>query len=315
MIKSNDFERARILIVDDCPDSATLLADLLAMEDYHSVDVTTDAAVVCDLQHLNDYDMILLDLHMPYVSGLNIMAQMRKLAPDAFLPVIVLTGDDNLRLAALEAGAYDFLTKPVDIVELGVRIHNMLEVRMLQKFTEEQCSLRQLTAIHDPLTGLPNRRLALDRIGTAVRHAQRQLSTTAVMCLGISGLNLVNDQHGHHHGDELLKRIANQLAHQLRGVDTVARIGKEEFLIVLSDINDIGDAARMAQKILDRFSAAATSEDGVPALTASLGVALYPLHSDDADALVQHADQALYEAQRAGRNQFRFASAMALCTA
>lgn len=151
LIKPNNVKRARILIVDDCPDSAGLLAELLAVDGYHHLHRTADAAVVCDLHEVNDYDLILLDLHMPFISGLKIMAQMRKLAPDSFLPVIVLTGDDNLRLPALEAGAYDFIAKPFDVANLMVCVHRMLEVRLLHQYPgkHEQCAPQQCTALRN----------------------------------------------------------------------------------------------------------------------------------------------------------------------
>lgn len=133
MIKPENGLQARILIVDDCRDCTGLLADLLALNGYHGIHCTADAAVVCDLHEVNDYDLILLDLHMPFISGLKIMAQMRKLAPDSFMPVIVLSGDDNLRLAALEAGAHDFIAKPFDVTDLTVRVRRMLELRLLHK--------------------------------------------------------------------------------------------------------------------------------------------------------------------------------------
>src|SRR5438309_367720 len=103
MIKPDNLEEARILIVDDCEDTARTLADLLALRRYRTIHPTTDAAAVCDLHLLNDYDLILLDMHMPRADGLVVMQQLKKMAPDSFLPVIVITGNDDLRLAALDA--------------------------------------------------------------------------------------------------------------------------------------------------------------------------------------------------------------------
>ncbi|MFL6717927.1 MAG: response regulator [Burkholderiaceae bacterium] len=173
MIEPNDLKRARILIVDDCADSAGLLAELLALNGYHCLHRTADAAVVCDLHEVNDYDLILLDLHMPFVSGLKIMAQMRKLAPDSLLPVIVLTGDDNLRLPALEAGAYDFIAKPFDASDLMVRVHQMLHVRLQRKHQDEQDQRlpQTRTALRDP-RGLPERDPAMDGMALATGHAK-----------------------------------------------------------------------------------------------------------------------------------------------
>jgi two-component system cell cycle response regulator len=315
MIKPNDFERARILIVDDCPDAVSLLAELLAMKNYHAVHTTTDAAVVCDLHELHDYDLILLDMHMPGVNGLSIMAQLRKMSPDSFLPVIALTGNDSLRLAALEAGAYDFIVKPFDFSEIEVRIRNMLEVRLLYKFLDEQRRLQQNMALHDALTGLPNRRLAMDRIGAAVEHAKRHQSMMALMYLDVDGFKLVNDLHGHACGDELLREIATQLSQRMRHEDTVARIGGDEFLVVLPDIRNLAGVVRPAQEILHLFSSAMPAQARALEVTASIGIAVFPLDTDEPEKLMLRADQALYEAKRAGKNQYRFASSAAMCAA
>lgn len=309
MIKPNDFERARILIVDDSPDSARLLTELLALNNYHNVHSTVDAAVVCDLHDVNAYDLILLDMHMPYISGLKVMEQMRKLTPGLSLPVIVLTGDDNLRLPALETGAYDFITKPFDVMELTVRIHNMLEVRLLHRFIDEQHRLQQNTAVYDPVTGLPNRRLAMDRIGAAIERGRRRLTMTAVICLEVEGFNMVKDQYGDEYGDTLLKNVAAQLSDQMREEDTVARIGAEEFLIVVSDIGDVADVVWPARRILHQFSTATLLQDAALELTSSLGIALCPFDAEEPADLVLHADQALHAAHRAGKNQYRFATA------
>jgi two-component system cell cycle response regulator len=308
MIQPTDLERARILIVDDNPDSAAMLAELLALQNYHAVHTTTDAAVVCDLHELNAYDLILLDMHMPYLSGLNIMAQLRKLAPDSFLPVIVLSGNANMRLPALEAGAYDFITKPYDITEMTARIRNMLEVRLLYQFLDEQGRLQQNTSVYDPLTGLPGRRLTMDRIAAAIEHARRHKTMAAVLCVDIDGFRMVNDQYGRGHGDELLKAIAARLSHRMRKEDTVARIGGDAFLIVLRDVHEPAATARPAQEILRVLSTPVPVQDTALDITGSMGIAIWPLDADDPEQLIVRADQALYEAKQGGRNQYRHAN-------
>jgi PleD family two-component response regulator len=179
MTKPENLKRARILIVDDCPDGAGLLAELLALDGYHCIHCTTDAAVVVDLHEVNDYDLILLDLHLPFISGLKVMAQMRKLAPDRFLPVIVLTGDDNLRLPALEAGAYDFIVKPFDVMDLTLRVQCMLEVRLHHRHLDKP--ERRRTQVHkaprDPRS-LPDPDLSTDRISIATGHAKDTVTPT-----------------------------------------------------------------------------------------------------------------------------------------
>jgi diguanylate cyclase (GGDEF)-like protein len=311
MIKPDNLEEARILIVDDCEDAATMLAELLTLRRYRTIHTTTDAATVCDLHTLNNYDLILLDMHMPGTSGMSVMQQLRKMFPDSFLPVIVITGNNDLRLAALEAGAYDFVTKPFDFEEIDVRIRNMLEVRLLYRFLDDQRRLQQNVALHDPLTGLANRRLALDRIAAAVEHARRQQSLMAVMYLDVDGFKLVNDQHGHGCGDALLKEIAARLAGRMREEDTVARIGGDEFVVVLPEIRDLAGASKAAREIIALFSRPMQCEGLSLRVSTSIGIAVHPLDADNPETLLQSADQALYAAKRAGKNRYCFADASA----
>lgn len=314
-IQPTDAAQARILIVDDCEEAAVLLAELLARRDYQAVHITTDAAVVCDLHELNGYDLILLELHMPSVNGLKIMAQLRKLAPETFLPVIVLSGDTDMRLPALEAGAYDFITKPYDIAEIAVRIRNMLEVRLLYQFLDAQARLEQNTSVYDPLTGLAGRHLVMDRIARTIEHARRHRTMAALLCVDLDGFRLVNDQHGRGHGDELLKAIAARLTQRMRKGDTVARIGVDIFLIVLRDMKQLADAARPAQEILQALSMPVPVQDTALEITGSIGIAIWPADADDADQLIARADQALQEAKQAGGNQFCYADRVAMAGA
>jgi diguanylate cyclase (GGDEF)-like protein len=307
MIKPDNFEEARILIVDDCEDTAQALAALLSVRHYRTIHATRDAAAVCDLHALNEYDLILLDMHMPGADGLAVMQQLKKMAPDNFLPVIVVTGDNALRLAALDAGAYDFVTKPIDFAELDVRIRNMLEVRLLVRFVDEQRRLQQNAALRDPLTKLANRRLALDRIAAALEHARRHGGMMALLYLDVDGFKLVNDQYGHACGDALLKEIAARLAERMREEDTVARIGGDEFIVVLPDLRDLAGAAAAASEIVRLFSRPMQLPDFSLGVTTSIGIAVHPNDGDDPEMLLQRADAALYAAKRAGKNRYCFA--------
>lgn len=311
MIKPDNFEEARILIADDCEDTARALAELLALRRYRTIHTTVDAAVVCDLHLLNDYDLILLDMHMPGANGLVVMQQLRKLSPGSFLPVIVISGDDDLRLAALDAGAYDFLTKPVDFAEIDIRIRNMLEVRLLYRFLDEQRRLEQNATLHDPLTHLPNRRLALERIAAAIEHVSPDQNMVALMYLDLDGFKLVNDQYGHDCGDDLLTEVAARLARRMREEDTVARFGGDEFIIVLPEVRDFSGVASAARDVIRLFSRPIHLQDFLLGITTSIGIAVYPFDGETPEALLQCADQALYAAKRAGKNRYRFAKASA----
>jgi len=133
MIDATDILAARILVVDDDPDAASSLAQVLVLHGYGSVATTTDPGAVRGLHRANDYDLVLLDLHMPTMDGFAVMEGLREFERDGYLPVLAITGDDGQRMRALKLGARDFLRKPVDPEELLLRVRNMVEVRLLYK--------------------------------------------------------------------------------------------------------------------------------------------------------------------------------------
>jgi len=133
MIDATDILAARILVVDDDPDAAGTLAQILTLHGYSSVATTTDPAAVHGLHRANDYDLILLDLHMPNIDGFAVMEGLREFERDGYLPVLAITGESGHRMRALKLGAKDFLRKPIDPEELLLRVRNMVEVRLLYK--------------------------------------------------------------------------------------------------------------------------------------------------------------------------------------
>lgn len=133
MIDATDILAARILVVDDDPDAASTLAQVLTLHGYGSVATTTDPGSVRGLHRANDYDLILLDLQMPHMDGFVVMEGLREFERDGYLPVLAITGEAGHRMPALKLGARDFLRKPVDPEELLLRVRNMIEVRLLYK--------------------------------------------------------------------------------------------------------------------------------------------------------------------------------------
>src|SRR6185436_2815383 len=163
-------------------------------------------------------------------------------------------------------------------------------------------------AYHDGLTGLPNRLLFRDRLTVALAHAKRQRSPVAVMFLDLDRFKNVNDTLGHSLGDELLRAIATRLRSVLREGDTIARMGGDEFTVLLADLKKADDAVTIAQKLLDTVAEPLRIEDEELYVTTSIGIALFPADGDSAEALLQSADGAMYRAKEAGRNSYQ------LCT-
>ncbi len=145
MITQDDIHQARILIVDDQPVNVELLRYLLAGTGYRNVDTTTESSKVEALHREHGYDLIILDLHMPGMSGFDVMAAMAPMEAGSYLPVLVVTADPDSKLAALEAGARDFVSKPFDPLEVLTRIRNMVEVRLMQRRAKQYNTLLEQT--------------------------------------------------------------------------------------------------------------------------------------------------------------------------
>jgi diguanylate cyclase (GGDEF)-like protein/PAS domain S-box-containing protein len=174
-----------------------------------------------------------------------------------------------------------------------------------RRMVEEQIEFQ---AYHDALTGLPNRLLFRDRLTVALAHAKRQHTPVAVMFLDLDRFKYVNDTLGHSRGDDLLRAVADRLRASLREEDTIARMGGDEFTVLLADLSSSDDAAAIAQKLLQAVAAPLQVDGQELYVTTSIGIALYPSDGEGAEALLKNADGAMYRAKEAGRNSYQ------LCT-
>ena len=160
----------------------------------------------------------------------------------------------------------------------------------------------------DGLTMLPNRLLLADRLQQAMSQSQRRKQSLAVVFLDLDGFKAVNDQYGHGTGDELLVVVSQRMKGALRDGDTLARIGGDEFVAVLVDLDQPGDAEPVLERLLQAAADPVTLGDAEIAVSASMGIAVFPRDGTHPDLLLRRADQSMYQAKQAGRNRFRFFS-------
>ena len=163
-------------------------------------------------------------------------------------------------------------------------------------------------ANHDALTGLPSLRLCKDRLDHSLAEARRQRQMSAVMFLDLDGFKQINDQHGHEFGDLVLKATADRIKAEIRETDTVARIGGDEFVVILSSLPEIAIVNRIASSLIQRISEPLVVGETEVMVSASIGVALYPENGETAEDLIRSADHAMYRVKRQGKNNFGFAS-------
>lgn len=164
----------------------------------------------------------------------------------------------------------------------------------------------QYLAYHDVLTGLPNRVLFQDRVQQAISQAKRDKTKFALLFIDLDGFKDVNDMHGHAAGDRLLQMVAERLRGCVREGDTVARLAGDEFTVLLRDVSEVKGLELVARKILDSVSQPYNLGEYNATVTASIGISLYPKHATDAEKLLGHADEAMYRAKQAGKDDFRF---------
>jgi two-component system cell cycle response regulator len=308
MIVADDILNASILIVDDQEANVQLLEQMLREAGYRHITSTMDPHAVCALHRDNRYDLILLDLQMPGMDGFQVMEELKEIDTDGYLPVLVITAQPGHKLRALQAGAKDFVSKPYDLMEARTRIHNMLEVRLMYKQVKHHSHEMQALALHDTLTGLPNRRLLMDRLSLSIAHARRSKRAMVVMYLDLDGFKQVNDTMGHEAGDILLRMVASRMVTAVRQEDMVARLGGDEFVIALWELTHVGDVAKLASKVISAVAQPYIIQGNTVRTTASIGVGIYPAHGTEAETLIESADMAMYQAKLAGKNGYRIAA-------
>ena len=230
--------------------------------------------------------------------------------------IMVLTGNgsaDCFRVSLITAvvattAMVPFLYYLVSVLretekELSERSHQITSIQSFHKEAEQ--NLAQMTH-YDVLTELPNRFLFLDRLGHAIGRSAHSHRMIAVLLLDIDNFKTINDTLGHTHGDLLLQDIAGRLRRCVLEDDTLARIGGDEFAIVLEGVSEIEEIALIAQKIVDIFSLPFTPSSQEIFVTPSIGITIYPMDGHDSDSLLKNADAAMYSAKEYGRNHFRF---------
>ncbi len=190
-------------------------------------------------------------------------------------------------------------------------IHDITERKTLEeelkrtrdRLSQDNSQLSYL-ANHDPLTGLPNRHLLLERVRQAIEKAALHQQQFALLFLDLDGFKQVNDTLGHAVGDLLLQAVAKRLSACLRSSDTVARLGGDEFIIIVPYIPGVAVAKRVAKKVLSTLAEEFTLEGNTIHVTTSVGISMYPHNSRDLESLIQKADEAMYQAKQGGKNQF-----------
>jgi diguanylate cyclase (GGDEF)-like protein len=296
-----------VLLVEDNPGDARLTRGMLDEDRTPGQPVLmwvqTLAAATERLATHPDCMLVLLDLGLPDGQGLEALMALKVTAPTC--PIVVLTGDDDERIgtAAVHQGAQDYLVK--GSFDAGL-LRRCMGFAMERKRMELKLVAQSL---HDELTGLPRRALLLDRLQEALKHAKRDTSMGALLFIDLDYFKQINDHYGHAAGDAVLQAVSLRLQGGLRVSDTAARIGGDEFVVLLPHVASPQDAMALGEKLRLRVAQPLAFAQHQLTIGASMGVACFGgAHNPvlgNADELMQQADAAMYAAKAAGRGTVR----------
>ncbi|MBE9168638.1 EAL domain-containing protein [Pleurocapsales cyanobacterium LEGE 06147] len=333
-----DQPKGNILIVDDIPDNLRVLSATLTEQNYR-VRCAKNGLMALKGALRMQPDLILLDIKMPDMDGYEVCQQLKANDQTREIPVIFLSALDDVldKIKAFEVGGVDYITKPFQVAEVLARVtthitlqtakreieklNQQLEQRVQKRTVELEAANQQLKqeiaererieqqlvhdALHDTLTGLPNRNLLMERIEFAIQHTKRHENYLfAVLFIDLDRFKLVNDSLGHLVGDRLLMAIAHILQECLRGNDMVARLGGDEFVILLDDIQDITYATKIAEHIQTKLRSPLNLANQTVFTSASIGIVLSSTGYQNSSDLLRDADIAMYRAKGRGKARY-----------
>ncbi len=247
------------------------------------------------------FDCVICDILMPTLDGMSFLKQLRVRYSRLEVPVVFLTVRETTqdKVVGFRAGASDFLVKPIETEELVARVETQVHLARMYRQTSQLTERLRVLVDTDPLTGLGNRRAFMRRLHEEFGRAERAKKSMGLLMIDVDKFKSVNDQHGHQTGDAVLVAVADALASSGRKYDMVARIGGEEFAVILPEVT-----ADTVFTVGERMRAAVEAvKTDVDAVTISVGIGLGPTGDKDyAEAVFRRADENLFEAKRKGRN-------------
>lgn len=307
-------EEIKILLIEDDEEDYVITKEIISEiknQKYTIVWISSYEKALNEMEK-DTYDIFMVDYKLGEKTGLDLIDEVIEINRN--IPIVLLTGqnDHEIDILAMKKGVSDFLVKgkiDADILERSIRY------AIEKKKTENKILY---LAYYDQVTDLPNRIFFKEQLNYALAHAIRYKRILAVLFLDLDNFKLINDSLGHDIGDLLLKEVAKRLCNSIRKsdiiarnnlktpIDTVARLGGDEFTLSLTEINTYEDASLVANRIIKTFDEPFKIENHEIFSSVSIGIALYPEDSNDADTLLKYADNAMYHAKKHGKNNFQY---------
>jgi diguanylate cyclase (GGDEF)-like protein len=289
---------ATVLMVDDEEANLYALRLILESKGYRCLEAGTGPEAI-EIANASNPDVILLDIHLPEMDGYEVCRRLKAEPKTSQIPVVFLTARyrDHEEIArGLEAGAYDYVTKPFSASELTARLGVMVRIRRAEAEARK-------ASVTDSLTGLYNRRFLHQRLEEEIARSRRHGAPLSCVMLDVDHFKAVNDSSGHAVGDAVLKEVANILKLHIRKSDVAIRYGGEEFVVVL-----FSSTSENAKYVAERIRADVEKKEFICGdtklrVTISIGISSFPDEGvNTTDDLIRRADTALYQAKGSGRN-------------
>ena len=311
-------KRPAILIIDDDEQVRNLLKEILS--DGNDCALAGSAEDALALLSTRSFNLVICDINMGGISGLELVPRVLEQTPDTV--VVMISGQQTIDVAieSMRAGAFDYITKPLDIRQVhaaarrALEHHELLrEKRRYENHLEDLVKARtaevEHLAYYDRLTDLPNRILFADRCAQALAIAQRNHHQTGILLVSLDRFKKINDTLGHDAGDVVLTEAAARLRNCVGEADTVARSDGDEFAVLMTQASKAGELADVSLSIAEAFKPPFQLGRQEVYVTVSIGIGIFPLNGEDHSTILRNAGAALYRAKKQGGNNCQFYAA------
>lgn len=304
-VMNEPVERARILIVEDQSYESDKFMEALKTDEDLIIQVPSGTEA---MDHIvkTDFDLIIISLNLRREDGLRLCSHLRSNEKTRAIPILMIAEEQDLQriVHGLEIGAHDYIIRPVDRNEFLARCRTQIRRKRFQERLRLNYEMSLSMALMDPLTGLYNRRYLEVHLQKLLHNSGERRKLLGILMLDIDHFKNVNDTHGHNVGDEVLKEYAKRLVDNVRSFDLVARLGGEEFVVLLPDSTEQRSkyiAERLRTEIANKpFKC--TTDEGELTITTSVGGTIIEGTENNSIEVLKLADDALYEAKNSGRN-------------
>lgn len=298
-------DSGKILLIDDMRSSAKRLKELL--EGEHTVFVTDTMQGARALFDRESFDLVILSLSLTNMDALRLCSSIRTHSATRHVPILALgdSGDDARMLRALELGINDYVERPVDRIELQVRVRSQIKRRRFSEYLLRRLDERVEQAARDPLTGMYNRRYMEERLDGLLSDTRSGKKELSIIIADIDHFKSVNDNYGHDSGDEVIRQFSTRILQNIRRVDLAFRIGGEEFVVILPKTSRdkaaiVGERLR---SVIEGTPFRINNATCAIKVTTSIGLTSVMSPTESIETILKRADEALYEAKKTGRNR------------